>query len=150
MPPVREVVVSIPAPRHNHREHKHPALLDQLLISARIVRAHRFGRVSDVELNRPAATRLEVYEQQPLLRPEQVAWVRLAVQQLLGASPVANRPPQASQRVAEKLPIRLSERRSLVAAPNKPLSLRDSIREVRRRDVDLPHAGMQPLKRTRV
>ncbi len=98
MPPVREVVVAIPAPRHNHREHKHPALLDQLLISARIVRAHRFGRVSDVELNRPAATRLQIYEEQPLLRPEQVAWVRLAVQQLLGASPFDDRPPQSSQR----------------------------------------------------
>jgi hypothetical protein len=30
------------------------------------------------------------------------------------------------------------------------LSLRDSIREVWRRDIDLPHAGMQPLERIRV
>ena len=30
------------------------------------------------------------------------------------------------------------------------LSLRDSIREVRRRDIELPHAGMQPLERIRV
>src|SRR3954463_13035563 len=68
--PVREVVVAIPAPRYNHREHKNPALLHQLLISARIVRADCFGRVRDVELNRPAATRLQIDEAQPLLGPE--------------------------------------------------------------------------------
>ena len=86
----------------------------------------------------------------PLLRPEHVAWVRLAVQQLLGGAPVADRPPQTSQRVAEKLPVRVSERRSVVAARNELLRLRDSIREVRRREIDLPHAGMQPLERVRV
>jgi hypothetical protein len=73
--------------------------------------------------------------------------VRLAVQQLLGGAPVGDRLLQASQCVAEKLPIRVSECRSAVAAPNQPLSLGDSIREVRRRDIDLPHAGMQPLER---
>jgi hypothetical protein len=37
----------------------------------------------DVEFDGPATTRLEVYEQQPVVRSEQVAWVWLAVQQLL-------------------------------------------------------------------
>ena len=36
------------------------------------------------------------------------------------------------------------------AVVNQPLRLRDSIREVRRRHIDLPHAGMQPLERLRV
>ena len=148
--PVREVVVSIPAPRCDHRKHEDPALAEQFLIGVRIVLAHLFGHMGDVELDRPTATRLEVDEQQPVLRAEQVAWVRLAVQQLLGGAAVADRSSQASQRVAEKLPVRVSERRSVVAAPDQPLSLRDSIREVRRREIDLPHAGMQPLERVRV
>ena len=92
----------------------------------------------------------KVDEQQPVLRPEHVARVRLAVQQLLGGAAVADRAPQASQRVAEKLPVRVSELRCVGAVANQPLRLRDSIREVRRRQIDLPHAGMQPLERLRV
>ena len=77
--PVRELVLSIPTPRCDHRQHQNPARAQPVVISARIVLTHRFGRVGNVELDRPAATRLEIYEQQPLLRPEQIAWVWLAV-----------------------------------------------------------------------
>jgi hypothetical protein len=38
----------------------------------------------------------------------------------------------------------------VLTAPDQPLRLRDSIGEVRRRTIDLPHAGMQPLERLRV
>jgi hypothetical protein len=41
------------------------------------VLADFFGRMGEVEFDRPTATRLEVYEQQPLLRGEHVARVRL-------------------------------------------------------------------------
>jgi hypothetical protein len=95
------------------------------------VLADSFGRVGEVEFDRPAATRLEVYEQQPVLRGEQVARVRLAVQQLPGAAVPADHPSQASQRAAEKLPVRVGERRSAVAARNELLSLADPIRDVR-------------------
>ena len=37
-----------------------------------------------------------------------------------------------------------------VAVRDELVSLRNSIREVRRRDIELPHAGMQPLQRMRV
>jgi hypothetical protein len=94
--PVRELVVSIPAPRCDHRMHEDPALAKKVLISSRIVLADFFGRMGEVELDRPTATRLEVYEQQPVLRAEHVAWVRLAVQQLLGGAAVADRSSQAS------------------------------------------------------
>ena len=50
----------------------------------------------------------------------------------------------------EKLPVRIRELRSLGAVANQPLRLRDSIREVRRSHVDLPHAGVQPLERLRI
>jgi hypothetical protein len=36
--------------------------------------------MGEVEFDSPTAARLEVYEQQPVLRGEQVAWVRLTVQ----------------------------------------------------------------------
>jgi hypothetical protein len=106
--------------------------------------------VGDVELDRPAATRLEVCEQQPLLCSEQVAWVWLAVEQLLGVAPFDDRSSQASQRVAEQLTVCVREIGSVVVAPDQPLRFRDSICEVRRRNVDLPHAGMESLERVRV
>jgi hypothetical protein len=78
--PVRELVASVPAPRCDHRQHENPALAQQVLIDTRIVLADFFGRMGEVEFDRPTAARLEVYEQQPVLRGEHVAWVRLAVQ----------------------------------------------------------------------
>ena len=78
------------------------------MISVPIVLADFVGHMGDVELDRAAATRLQVYEQQPVLRPEQVARVRFAVQQLLGGAALADRVPEASQRVAEKLAVRVS------------------------------------------
>jgi hypothetical protein len=41
--------------------------------------------MGDLELDRPAAARLEVNDQQPVPRAEQVARARLAVRRLLGA-----------------------------------------------------------------
>ena len=53
--PTRELVVSIPAPRCDHRKHQDPAVAEQSSISARIVRAYLFGHMGDVELDRPPA-----------------------------------------------------------------------------------------------
>jgi hypothetical protein len=39
--------------------------------------------MSEVELDRPTATRLEIYEQRPALRVEQVARVWLSMKELL-------------------------------------------------------------------
>ena len=145
--PVGELVASIPAPRCDHRQHEDPALAQQVLIDTRIVLTDFLGRMGEVEFDRPTATRLEVDEQQPVLRGEQVARVRLAVQELLRAAALADHSSQASQRVAEELPVRVGERRSVVAAGHELLRLLDAIREVRRRDVERTHAGMQPLER---
>ena len=109
--PVGEVVVAIPAPGGDHREHQHPAGAQQVLISARIALAHVLGRMGEVELDRPAATRLEVDEAQPVPRPEHVAGVRLAVQQLLGGGARADRAAQVAQRGAEEFPVALGELR---------------------------------------
>jgi len=144
---VRELVAMVPAPRRHHGQNEDPALEEQFLISVRIALSHLFRHMGEVEFDGPTATRLEVYEQSPVLRVEQVAGVRLAVQQLFGGTAVDDGSAPASQRVDEKLPVRVDQRRRMVAAGHESLSLCHSIGEVRRRDIDLPHAGMQPLER---
>src|SRR5437868_5121421 len=67
---VRQLVTELPAPRCDHRKHEDPAFAKQILINSRIVLADLFWRMGDVELDRSAATRLEIYEQQPLIRAE--------------------------------------------------------------------------------
>ena len=74
----------IPAPRGDHCQNEEAACAKQLLISAGIALADLFRHMGQVELDRPAATRLEIYEQRPALRVEQVARMWLSVQQLLG------------------------------------------------------------------
>src|SRR5205807_9840293 len=106
--------------------------------------------MSDVELDRSTATRLKVYKQEPSLRVKQVARMRLAVQQLLGCSPMADQAPQAPQRVAEKLPPHVIKLRCLGAVADQPLGLRYPISEVGRRQIGLAHAGMVPRERLRI
>src|SRR5438445_12651355 len=106
--------------------------------------------MGDVELDRSTATRLKVYKQEPSLRVQQVARMRLTVQQLLGCSPIDDRAPQAPQRVAEKLPSRVIKLRCLGAVADQPLGLRDSISEVRRRQIGPAHAVMEQLERLRI
>src|SRR5215469_12150995 len=77
--PIRELVARIPAPRGDHGKNKGSALAQQVLISVGIALAHIFGDMGEVELDRSTATRLEIDEQQPGLRAEHIAWVRLAV-----------------------------------------------------------------------
>ena len=85
---VRQLVAPIPAPRRDHRQHEDPALAQQVLVDIRIVIADLVGRVGEVELDGSPAARLEVDEQRPVLRGEDVPRVRFAVQQLFGGAPV--------------------------------------------------------------
>jgi hypothetical protein len=48
------MVVSIPAPRCDHRKHEDPALAKQALMGSWIVLANFFGPMGDVELDRSA------------------------------------------------------------------------------------------------
>ena len=148
--PIRELIAWIPSPGGDHGKNKGSALAQQVLISVGIVLAHIFGNMGEVELDRSTATRLEIDEQQSGLCAEHVAWVRLAVQQLLGSSTVDDGFSSAPQRSDEKLPIRVGKIRSEVSGLHKVLSRFDSIGEVRRPEIELAHAGMQSLKRIRV
>src|SRR5579859_7868106 len=55
---IRELVEDIPAPRCDHRNHEAAALAEQVWVGIRIVPGDRFGRVGEVEFDRPAATGL--------------------------------------------------------------------------------------------
>ena len=94
--PIGELVASLPAPRCDHRQHEDPALAQHAVIDTRIVLADFLGRMGEVEFDRPTATGLEVYEEQPVLRGEHVARVRLTVQQLLSGATVADHSSQAA------------------------------------------------------
>src|SRR5439155_17285601 len=145
--PAGLVVASTPAVRCDYREYEAPALAHEILVNARIALADRFGHPTEIELDRSPDTVLEIYEERPLLRVEHVPRVGLAVQQLLGCAPVDDRPPQTPEPVGEKLPILSCEIRRDVATCNPTLNVRGSIREVRSRDIDLPHDVMQTLER---
>ncbi len=112
--------------------------MEQVWKSARILHTHVFGHVCEVELDWSATTRLEVYEHQPLIRPEHVARMWLAVQELLWGAARADRLAPASQSVGEKLTVGVNHLRSLLTTSDQPLGLGDSICEMRRRQVDLP------------
>src|SRR4051812_30431222 len=88
---VGELVVAIPAPRGDHRQHESSAISEQVVIDAWVVVSDLIGCVGQVELDRPPAARLEVDEQGASRGAEQVAGVRFAVQKLFGSAAVADR-----------------------------------------------------------
>src|SRR5258708_38818730 len=106
--------------------------------------------MGDVDLNGSVTTGLEVYEQRARLRVEQVPGMWLAVQQLLVGAAAGNGGRQTLQRLAEKFPVRVNKPWGLDAVTEQRLCLRDSISEMRRRPLDLLHAGMQPHERLRI
>src|SRR5262245_11267254 len=75
---VRVLVADVPSPGSHHGKHESPAVLEQDLIDIRVTRADLVRCVRDVELDRPAATRLEVYEARAVRCVEEVAWMRFA------------------------------------------------------------------------
>src|SRR5688572_9171929 len=97
------------APRCDQRKREHPALAHQLTASARIVLAHLPWRVGNVELDRSAAAGLEVDEQRAMLRRQQVARVRLAVEELLRGAPVEDGARHVAQRGDEQVAVLVRE-----------------------------------------
>ena len=95
-PPARKLVAMVPAPRCDHRENKLPALVKQSLVNARVELADRLGNMGEIELDGSTAARLKVDEQRAVPRAEHIAWMRLAVEQLLHGAAVLDRPSQAS------------------------------------------------------
>jgi hypothetical protein len=141
---VRELVARLETPRCDHGKNETTALTEQLLISARVALADLFGHVGKVEFDRSSATRLEVDEPQPVPRGQHVAGMGLAVQQLLDGAVVDDRSSQVSQCGTEELAVHVAKQR-IVAARHQVFSLRDTVREVRTRDIEGPHADVQPL-----
>ena len=109
---VRKLISRLPTPCGDHRENEVPTAAEQRLIDAGVVLADRLGDMGEIELDGSAAARLEVNEQRSAASVEHVAWVRLAVKQLLGSSAVANHSSQPSQCAGEHQPRVPSHRRS--------------------------------------
>jgi len=96
--PIREFIADVPAPGSDHRKNKLSAFLKQNSINIWVVRADLVRHVRDIEFDRPTATRFEVDEVQAVLSAEEVAWMRFAVQQLLGSSAAVDLLTRAVQR----------------------------------------------------
>ena len=109
-----------------------------------------FWNVGQVELDGTPATGLEVYEEQPVPGPEQIARVRFAVQRLFGRAPRNNCPRQVAQPVAQELPVPVAQIWSVGADVNQPLRLRDAISEVRSRKIDVLQTSVQPYECVRI
>ena len=150
VPSVGKLVLPIPSPRCDHRTHQDAAKAKKVLVRAWVVLCHFFGGVGDVELDRPTAACLEVYKQRPLPGVQQVARMRLTVQQLIAAPAGADRCPQATQRPAEEFPVGLQKVRALLSIGNHPLCLGDSVGEMGCPQIDLVHAGMEPGECARI
>jgi Transposase, Mutator family len=97
-------------------------------------------RKLDVGLDGPGATRLEVDVPHPTRSPQQIAGVRFAVQQWHIGAPVRDGAPRLCN-------VMLNSSRSASTSPGSAsgrghrLGFLDSIGELRRRHIELPHAG---------
>jgi hypothetical protein len=125
-------------------------LADQVVVRARIMLPDFFGGMGNVELDRPTAARPEVYEEWPFHRTEQIARMRLAVQQLLASAPAIDRATQSTERVPEELPVGTEQRWSALSVANLSLRTGDSIGQVRRPEMGLAQGGMQSDKCVRI
>ncbi len=121
--------------------------MDQVLVRARIVISGFFWGMGNVEFDRPAAAGFEVHEEWPSPRAENVAWVRLAVQQLLARAPAVDRAAQPAERGAEKFPVGSGQPGSALLVVNFSLRAGDPLGDVRRRQTGLAEGGMQPHQR---
>ena len=63
--PIGELVLWVPAHRREPNPHEDAELVNQVLVSSRIVRRNLFGDVGDVVLDGPALACMEVDEERP-------------------------------------------------------------------------------------
>jgi hypothetical protein len=145
--PMGELIVEVPPPGGDHPKNKPPTLIEQDLIDIRI-QGPCLGRdVRNIEFDRPTATGLEVDEERATVCSEEVAWVRFAMQQLLGRPVRTDCLAGAVQCAEEQLPVALSKRGGLGSVRDQPLSRCDSFHEVWCLDLEAAHPRMQSVKR---
>jgi hypothetical protein len=87
--------------------------------------------------------RLEVHEEEPLPRPQQIARMRFTVQQLLAQTVSNDRGAQSTQRAGEEFPVSVRKLWSLLSFGQRSLRVGDSIGEVWCCHIDLAQAGMK-------
>ncbi len=77
------LVADVRAPRSDHGQNESPTFREQNPIDIRIVRADLLRQVRNIELDRSTAAGFEIDEQQAVTGAEDVAGMRLTVQQLV-------------------------------------------------------------------
>ena len=118
------------------------------LVDVRIALTDVARHPAEVVLDRTMGGVLEVHEERPVLRVEQVPRMGLAVQELLGV--LAGRPIdrlRLAERVAEQRPGPSPARSGVTTRPRHvSLNLRHPLREVRGGDVDRPQPAVKTLE----
>ncbi len=144
---VGELVVCVPPPRCDHREDQSSTLVEEIVIDVRVVRTDIGGHVRDIECNWTTAAGFEVDEARPVRCVEDVPWMGLAVQELLGRAAASDGPAGAPQRVEQELTPGHVELRCAITVRHETFRGLDPVRDVRCRHVDVAHSRMKSLER---
>jgi hypothetical protein len=99
---VGELVVGVPSPRGDHRQHQPSTLTEQILIEIVVALTDIERGVRYIEFNRAEAAGFEVDEERPNRCVEHVPWVRFAVKQSLGSAAATDPLTDAAECVEEE------------------------------------------------
>jgi hypothetical protein len=145
-PAVRKLIIRLPTPGGDHGQDELSTFAEQRLIDTRVVIADRRGNVREVELDRPAAARLEVDEQGSDPGAEEVAGMGLAVKRLFVRSAPADQSAHPTKTIEEHRPVPVSELGREPPIHEQSRRVLNPIREVRCRKVEPAHTPVQPLE----
>ena len=140
---VRELVAGVPPPSSNHRKHESPTLVQEHSVEVGIADGDLVGQVGNIELDWVAAACLEVDKDRPMPCVENIARVGFSVQQSTSTT-AASDGARLLKGVGEKVAVGVSERRRRAPVHHQSLGVGDSLSEVRRRYIEVPHAGVEP------
>ena len=134
--PTGKLVRSVPPPGRDHRQHQTPALLQKHSVEVAVLLGHRWWNVGHVELEWTPTAGLEVDEPWSDRGVEDVAWMRLAVEELLSGAAPFDLSARAGVGVEQELPIGVIEARRQLLVRYQMLRVSDPIEEVRRVGLD--------------
>lgn len=144
--PVGELIVDVPAPGGDECEGETSTILEPNVIKTWVVRAYLDGDVGEVEFYRPHAAGFEVDEDELGCGGQEVAWVWLSVQQLIGAGTAFYGFACTVKRAQEKVTVAVVERGTLASVRDDILCRGRAFHEVGCFDLDVAHGCVEPLE----
>ena len=127
---VGELVVSVPPPRGDHRQHQSSTLAEEILIDPQVVPAYVLGHVRHIKLNGATAAGFEVDEARPTGGVEDVPRMRLTVQYLLNRAAAFEPLAGTVQRVEQKFTPCGAEGRCSITVRHQALRFLDPVGDV--------------------